>query len=80
MGALKGAKAGRETIHKIILNIVLSCQGKKATQRYAGTPALFVVAILTKVCRKQASKEKSHTQEVTRLLMDFVKGQLPGCC
>lgn len=47
MGAPKGAKPGKETIHKIILNIVLSCQGKKAIClashnptpcRYSSTP------------------------------------------
>ena len=40
MGALKGAKAGRETIHKIILNIVLSCQGKKAICLASHNPTL----------------------------------------
>ena len=78
-----GTRAGRETIHKIILNIVLSCQGKKpsvwqhlTTQHHAGSPLRQTVAARTEVSRQQVSRLKSHTQEMTGMFMDVVQGEL----
>ena len=78
-----GTRAGRETSHKIILNIVLSCQGKKpsvwqhlTTQHHAGSPLRQTVAARTEVSRQQVSRLKSHTQDMTGMFMDVVQGEL----
>ena len=83
--APRGARAGRQAIHKIILNIVLSCQGKKpsvwhaATQRQAGTPALPEVTTLTKVCGTRASRGKKPHRGNDWNVQGHGQGGLPEC-